>query len=152
MTTLGDASIPAPAVADRVASGDARTLELRRGEISNKQLKALEEVGRGFDALFANTLLAELMKPLQGAGFGGSGPGSSVVQGMIQSNLADHLAAGKGLGIGRMVVESMKPLLAADKVTVEDLARGLSAAGAAKERAASAAAAAPLASPLGEAK
>lgn len=136
---------------DAPALPGARTLELKKGELDEKQLAGLEKVGRGFDAMFAHTLLGELMKPLQGAGFGGSGPGSSVVEGMIQSQLADHLSAGKGLGIGAMVVRQMKPFLAGRQVTVEELARGLSAAGAGKEGAAQAAAAA-QALPIGEGK
>lgn len=109
----------------------ARTLELKRGEAAPAQLAELERVAKGFDALFAQTLVAQLMKPLQGAGLAGSGPGASVVQGLLESNLSEQIAGGRGLGIGRMVVETMRPLLAAREVTPQELAARLGAAQAA---------------------
>ncbi len=143
------AELPAPPAGG--SAKDARTLELRKGDLSPKQLAGLQQVGRGFDSMFAHTLLGELMKPLQGSGFGGSGPGSSVVEGLIQTQLADRLSAGKGLGIGALVVRQMAPFLAGRQVTLEELTRGLSAAGSGTQAAAQAAAAAPSL-PIGEGK
>ncbi len=90
-----------------------RTFELRRGEQSPESFAKVGKVAQGFDSLFAGTLVAELMKPLQGAGFAGSGPGASVLQGMLETQLADHLAKGGGLGVGRMVAEQLRKFLAA---------------------------------------
>lgn len=89
-----------------------RTLELRRSEGAAKTGK-LHEIAQGFESLFTSTLLGELMKPLQGAGFAGEGPGASVLQGLIETKLADHVASSGGLGIGRMVEQALAPLLAA---------------------------------------
>lgn len=104
----------------------ARTLQLRRGEAAPAALEKLKDVAKGFDAIFANTMLGELMKPAFGAGMGGTGPGASVIQGMIEQNLADHLGKAGGFGIGKLIVESMAPLLAAQPVAVRDL-QGLAA-------------------------
>ena len=89
-----------------------RTLELRRGEAAPKADAAVEagiaQVARGFDSLFSGILVGELTRPLQAAGFGGSGPGASVIQGMIETHLSDHLSKGDGLGVGRMVADSLR--------------------------------------------
>jgi Rod binding domain-containing protein len=100
----------------------SRTLELRRGEAAPQARVKLERLAAGFEAVFTSTLLGELLKPLQGAGLAGDGPGASVVQGLIETHLAEHVAKAGGLGIGRMVVKSLEPLLEARKVTVEELA------------------------------
>jgi Rod binding domain-containing protein len=94
-------------------AASARTLELRRGEKpSPHDLAQLHQIAAGFEAIFANTLLGELMTPLaEGGGLGGEGPGSSIVQGLIQTNLGDELAKSGGLGIGRMVERQLAPLL-----------------------------------------
>ena len=111
-----------------------RTLELRRGEASPATFAKLQQISHGFEALFAHSLLGELLRPLEEAGFGGSGAGASVVQGMFETNLADHIAGAGGLGIGRMVERAMKPWLAAEEVSADELAHGLRAAhGPAKE-------------------
>jgi Rod binding domain-containing protein len=91
----------------------ARTLELKRGEAAPKALAGIDEVARGFDSLFSGLLVSELTRPLQAAGFGGTGPGASVIQGLIETHLSDHLSKGPGLGIGRMVAESMERYLGA---------------------------------------
>jgi Rod binding domain-containing protein len=95
-----------------------RTLELRRGEAAPKseaaakadaELEAgLTKVAQGFDSIFSGILVGELTRPLQAAGFGGSGPGASVIQGMIETNLSEHLSKGDGLGVGRMVADTMR--------------------------------------------
>jgi Rod binding domain-containing protein len=103
-----------------------RTLELRRGEAPKSALAKLESVAQGFEAIFTGTLLSELMEPLEeGGGIAGSGPGASVIQGLLQTHLADHMSKAGGLGIGRMVVDSMKPLLAAEKVSAQELSAQL---------------------------
>src|SRR5688572_1743442 len=96
----------------------SRTLELRRGEAAAKAEAAAQtdaaldagitKVAQGFDSLFSGILVGELTRPLQAAGFGGSGPGASVIQGMIETHLSDHLSKGEGLGVGRMVADSMR--------------------------------------------
>ena len=106
-----------------------RTLELRRGEASPQELAKLETLGAGFEAIFTSPLLGELLKPLQGAGIAGEGPGASVVQGLIETNLSDHLSKSGALGIGRMIVETMKPLLAAQRVSAQELGEKAHAAG-----------------------
>jgi Rod binding domain-containing protein len=95
------------------AFASTRTLELRRGELSPEAFARLGKVAHGFDALFAGTLVSELMKPLQGAGFAGSGPGASVLQGMLETQLSDHLAKGSGLGVGRLVAGQLRTFMAA---------------------------------------
>jgi len=109
-------SAPACSVDPSAAAGQVsrapRTLQLRRGEASPAALAKLKEVGKGFDAVFTGTLLGELMKPAIGSGLGGSGPGASIVQGIIEQSLADHLGKAGGFGIGRMLEKAMKPLLA----------------------------------------
>ena len=105
------------------AGGAPRTLQLRRGEAPPAMLAKLKEIGRGFDAVFTGTLLGELMKPAIGAGLGGSGPGASIVQGLIESTLADHLGKSGGFGIGRMLEKSLEPLLATEAVDVGALER-----------------------------
>lgn len=99
----------------------ARTLELRRGEPAPESSAKLKEIAAGFEALFTGTILSELLKPMEGGGLAGEGPGASVVQGLIESNLSDHLAKSGGFGIGRMVEEQMRPLLAARAVTIDEL-------------------------------
>lgn len=103
------------------AGAPSRTLELRRGEAAPPSPADLKEVAQGFEALFAGTILSELLKPLNGSGFAGSGPGASIVQGLIETHLADHFAKGGGFGIGRMIEESMAPLLRMRAVTQEEL-------------------------------
>ena len=106
----------------RPAPSAQRTLELRRGEAAPKDLAKLKEFAVGFESLLTSTLLGELLKPLEnGGGFAGSGPGASVVQGLIESNLADHLSKSGGLGVGRVIVESMKPMLASQQVSLAEL-------------------------------
>lgn len=91
----------------------ARTLELRRGEQLQKQLAGLKKVAKGFDAVFAGTMLNQLLAPVFGAGLGGSGPGASIVQGLVEQNLADAISKGRGLGVGRMVERQMRPRIEA---------------------------------------
>jgi Rod binding domain-containing protein len=98
-----------------------RTLQLRRGEASPAMLAKLKEIGKGFDAVFTGTMLGELMKPAVGDGLGGSGPGASIVQGIIEQSLADHLGKAGGFGIGRMLEKAMKPLLAIEPVDASEL-------------------------------
>jgi len=107
---------------------EARTLELRRGEAAPERLAKLEELAAGFESLFTGTLLAELLKPLQGPGIAGDGPGASVVQGLIETHLAEHVAKSGGFGLGRMVVQTLSPLLAAQKLTPQELESQLRAA------------------------
>jgi Rod binding domain-containing protein len=97
-----------------VASAPAsRTLELRRGEKAPKELAGLHQVAKGFDAIFADTMLGQLLAPVFGAGLGGSGPGASVVQGMVEQNLADAISKGGGFGVGRMIERSLGPRILA---------------------------------------
>ena len=103
------------------AAGAPRTLELRRGEASPAMLAKLKELGHAFDAVFAGTLLGELMKPAVGAGLGGSGPGASIVEGILEQGLADHLGKAGGFGIGRMLEKSLAPLLATEPVSIGEL-------------------------------
>ncbi len=106
------------------AAGPVQELELRRGAAPPERIRELGRVAAGFEALFASSLLRELLQPLQdGGGLAGQGAGASVVSGLLETHLADHVAKSGGFGIGRMVVESMRPLLAAQKVTVESLTR-----------------------------
>ena len=93
-------SVP-PVMEQATAAGTAA------GAKGSERAQNLKCVGEGFEALFSTTLISELLKPLQGAGLGGSGPGASIVQGLIESNLADHLARSGGLGIGRMVERAL---------------------------------------------
>lgn len=97
-----------------------RTLQLRRGEASPAMLAKLKSVAKGFDTIFTGTLINELMQPAVGAGLGGSGPGASIVQGMIEQNLADHLSKAGGFGIGRMLVKQLKPMLGVTPVEAGD--------------------------------
>jgi Rod binding domain-containing protein len=96
----------------KLPAASSRTLELRRGEAAPKADAALDagitQVAQGFDSLFSGILVGELTRPLQAAGFGGSGPGASVIQGMIETHLSDHLSKGDGLGVGRLVADSMR--------------------------------------------
>jgi len=95
---------------DRAA---ARTLELRRGEAAPASRAKLTELAEAFDALFTGTLLKELMKPFENGGIAGSGPGASVMQGLFETHLAEAVSKGGGLGIGKLIEEQMRPLLAA---------------------------------------
>jgi Rod binding domain-containing protein len=115
--------VPAPAAPDATAAPAAnrRTLELRRGEASPAALAKLQQVARGFESVFTDLMLGKLLAPVFGSGFAGSGAGSSVVQGIIEQNLADALSKGGGFGIGRMVVDAVKPLLATQAVSREEL-------------------------------
>jgi len=113
------------------APSPARTLELRSADAAPPpaELEKLRQIAQGFESLFASTLLGELLKPGEGeSGFAGQGPGASVVQGMLETHLADHLAKSGGLGIGRMVLKQLEPLLSARKVSVAELASKLPAA------------------------
>jgi len=101
-------------------AGAPRTLELRRGEASPAMLAKLKQIGRGFDAVFAGTMLGELMKPAIGAGLGGSGPGASIVEGILEQGLADHIGKAGGFGIGRMLEKSLGPLLGTQPVSIDD--------------------------------
>ena len=118
---LGDRNLPQnPA--------PSRTLELRRGEAAPEARAQLEKLAAGFESIFTSSLIGELMKPVldgEGGGLIGSGPGASVVQGLFESNLSEHIAKAGGLGIGRMVVRTLEPQLAAMKVTVEQLQSSL---------------------------
>lgn len=105
--------------------GTPRTLQLRRGEASPAALAKLKSVARGFDAVFTGTLLSELMKPVVGAGLGGSGPGASIVQGLIEQNLSDQIGKSGGFGIGRMLEKNLKPLLATQPVDATELQKVL---------------------------
>ena len=105
-------------------AGAPRTLELRRGEASPAMLAKLKQIGRGFDAVFAGTMLGELMKPAVGAGLGGSGPGASIVEGILEQGLADHLGKAGGFGIGRMLEKSLGPLLGTQPVSIDELEKG----------------------------
>ena len=97
-----------------VASAPAsRTLELRRGEKASKELAGLHRVAKGFDAIFADTMLGQLLAPVFGSGLGGSGPGASVVQGLVEQNLADAISKGGGFGVGRMIERSLGPRILA---------------------------------------
>jgi Rod binding domain-containing protein len=116
--------------AARVA-GAPRTLELRRGEASPAMLAKLKQIGRGFDAVFAGTMLGELMKPAIGAGLGGSGPGASIVEGILEQGLADHLGKAGGFGIGRMLEKSLGPLLGTEPVSIDELEKNRKAGAAA---------------------
>jgi len=110
------------ATTDPAASAGApRTLELRRGEASPAMLAKLKQIGRGFDAVFAGTMLGELMKPAIGVGLGGSGPGASIVEGILEQGLADHLGKAGGFGIGRMLEKSLGPLLGTEPVSIDEL-------------------------------
>ncbi|MSR46799.1 MAG: hypothetical protein EXS13_07030 [Planctomycetes bacterium] len=103
----------------------ARTLELRRGERSPAMPADVQKVAEGFDQLFAGTLVSELMKPLQGAGFGGSGPGASVIQGMLETSLSEQLSKGHGLGVGRMVAKHLQKFLASSQRADADAAAAI---------------------------
>jgi len=87
-------------------------------------LAKLKQIGRGFDAVFAGTMLGELMKPAIGAGLGGSGPGASIVEGILEQGLADHLGKAGGFGIGRMLEKSLGPLLGTEPVSIDELEKG----------------------------
>jgi hypothetical protein len=106
-----------------VSGGDAshRTLQLRRGEAAPAALEQLKKIAHGFDAVFANTVLGELLAPAMGAGLGGSGPGASVVQGLIEQSLADHLGKAGGFGVGKLIEQAVRPLLSAQPVGLEEL-------------------------------
>jgi Rod binding domain-containing protein len=112
-----------------MSTGDvtARTLEVRQrdGAPPPEALAKLRQIAQGFESLFTSTLLGELMKPLDGGGLAGEGPGASVVQGMIETHLADHVAKSGGFGIGRMVMQQLEPLLSARKVSAQELASKL---------------------------
>ena len=113
-----------------MSTGDvtARTLEVRQrdGAPPPEALAKLRQIAQGFESLFASTLLGELLKPGEGeVGLAGEGPGASVVQGMIETHLADHVAKSGGFGIGRMVMQQLEPLLSARKVSAQELASKL---------------------------
>lgn len=110
----------APTDAAAVA-GTPRTLELRRGAAPPALLAKLKQIGRGFDQVFAGTMLGELMKPAIGAGLGGSGPGASIVEGILEQGLADHLGKAGGFGIGRMLEKTLAPLLGTEPVSIDEL-------------------------------
>jgi Rod binding domain-containing protein len=114
-----------------LVAGAPRTLELRRGEASPAMLAKLKQIGRGFDAVFAGTMLGELMKPAIGAGLGGSGPGASIVEGILEQGLADHLGKAGGFGIGRMLEKSLGPLLGTEPVSIDELEKNRKAGAAA---------------------
>ena len=106
----------------------SRTLELRRGEAAPEARAKLEQLAAGFESIFTSSLIGELMKPVldgEGGGLIGNGPGASIVQGLFESNLSEHLAKAGGLGIGRIVVRTLAPQLAAKQVSVEELQSGL---------------------------
>jgi len=111
----------------------SRTLELRRGESAVKAAAkadaaveaGIAQVAQGFDSLFSGILVGELTRPLQAAGFGGSGPGASVIQGMIETHLSDHLSKGDGLGVGRLVADSMRRFMHGAVVKPAKQAKGI---------------------------
>ena len=103
-------------------------LAVRGGGAPPEELAKLEKLGAGFEAIFTSTLLGELLKPLQGAGIAGEGPGASIVQGLIETNLADHAAKSGGFGIGRMVVRTLEPMLRERRVSLDELQERMDAA------------------------
>ena len=105
-----------------------KALALRSGATPPEELAKLEKLGAGFEAIFTSTLLGELLKPLQGAGIAGEGPGASVVQGLIETHLADHAAKSGGFGIGRMVVRTLEPMLRERRVSLDELQERMDAA------------------------
>ena len=109
------------ATASRAAS---RTLELRRGESVPASLAGLHKVARAFDGVFANTMLSQLLEPAIGAGLGGSGSGASVVQGMIEQNLADAIGKAGGFGIGRLIERTLGPRIEAQAAHAKQAAAG----------------------------
>jgi Rod binding domain-containing protein len=97
---------------DVAGSATSRTLQLKRGEAAPASLAALHKVAKAFDAVFAQTMLGKLLEPAIGAGLGGSGPGASVVQGMIEQNLADAIGKAGGFGVGRLIERTLGPRIA----------------------------------------
>ena len=61
-------------------------------------------------------MLSKLLEPAIGAGLGGSGPGASVVQGMIEQNLADAIGKAGGFGVGRLIERTLGPRIEAQAV------------------------------------
>jgi Rod binding domain-containing protein len=103
----------ATTTAAAAGAAPARTLELRRGEQLERQLARLKKVAKGFDAVFAGTMLKQLLAPVFGEGIGGSGPGASIVQGLVEQNLSDAISRGGGLGVGRLVERQLRPRIEA---------------------------------------
>jgi hypothetical protein len=58
-------------------------------------------------------MLSKLLEPAVGAGLGGSGPGASIVQGIIEQNLADTIGKAGGFGIGRLIERTLGPRIEA---------------------------------------
>jgi Rod binding domain-containing protein len=106
----------------------SRTLELRRGEAAPESRAKLEKLAAGFESIFTSSLIGEMLKPVldgESGGLLGSGPGASIVQGLFESNLSEHVAKAGGFGIGRMIVRTLEPQLAAKQVSVEQLQSSL---------------------------
>jgi Rod binding domain-containing protein len=102
----------ATATIPMAGAAPARTLELKRGEKASKELAGLHRVAKAFDAVFADTILGQLLAPVFGAGLGGSAAGASIVQGLVEQNLAEAIGRGGGFGVGRMIERSLGPRLA----------------------------------------
>ena len=63
-------------------------------------------VGAQFEAILVRQLLGKTMSSMMGAGDNAAG---SVYGDLITDTLAQNLTAGKGLGLGRMIEQQMKP-------------------------------------------
>jgi Rod binding domain-containing protein len=63
-------------------------------------------VGAQFEAILVRQLLGKTMTSMMGAGDNAAG---SVYGDLITDTLAQNLTAGKGLGLGRMIEQQMKP-------------------------------------------
>jgi len=70
--------------------------------------KMLKDAANQFESVFVSLMLSEALTQEGGKGLFGEGPGSTVMQGLLEQTLADRIAQAGGLGIGERLYQGLR--------------------------------------------
>lgn len=88
--------------------GSAPTRDLDRDAQKEKQLKALRESTREFEALYINEMFKAMRKTVPEDGLFKKDMTTNMFQEMMDMEMARETAKGKGIGLGLAMYEQMK--------------------------------------------
>ncbi len=86
----------------------------------------LEEACKQFEALFLSSLVQQVTRPAEGKGLLGDGPGSEVLNGLVEQTLSEQIAKSGGVGVAERMIESFQDHEAAVRAAQETDSKGTS--------------------------
>jgi len=78
------------------------------GVSGDSKQEGLKKACAEFESIFINYMLKSMRSSVSETGFIGNSEESKIIKSMFDENLADRIAASRGIGLGNMLFEKLK--------------------------------------------